>query len=386
MRITSIREREIPLAANIRNAYVDFSTMTASIVAVESDVLRNGARVTGYGFSSPGRYAQGGIIRDRAIPRIMESSSTDLVDPETGDLDPVRVNGVMFRGEKPGGHGDRSVAIGAVDAAMWDLSAKLRDQSLAQLFSDRFGDGTVAAKTWVYAAGGYYVPGAGPEALVEEMDGYRAQGFDHVKLKIGGAPIEDDAARIAAVVDAIGDGAKVAVDANGRFDRETALAYAEMLAPFSLLWYEEPGDPLDFDLNAAVARSYGESLATGENLFSMQDSRNLLRYGGLRPEKDYLQMDPALSYGPTEFIRMVQQAETVGWSRSRFIPHGGHQLNLALAAGLGLGGTECYPGVFQPVGGFLDSTPITDGHVEILDLPGIGIEDKSNLWEHFRTL
>ena len=151
-------------------------------------------------------------------------------------------------------------------------------------------------------------------------------------MKIGGAPLEEDAERVAAVVEAVGDGARVAVDANGRFDLETALAYGEMLEPFGLLWYEEAGDPLDFALNAELTRAYSGSLATGENLFSVQDSRNLIRYGGMRPDRDWLQMDPALSYGPTEFIRMVLDAEVSGWTRDRFVPHGGHQLNLALGA------------------------------------------------------
>ncbi len=309
MRINSIREREIPMAAEIRNAYVDFSTMTASIVAAESDVIRRGRPVTGYGFSSPGRYAQGEIIRSRAIPRIMKAEPDALLDPSTGELDPVRVNAVMFKGEKPGGHGDRSVAIGAVDAAMWDLAAKLSDQPLAQLVADRFGTGDVADSVWVYAAGGYYQPGAGPEALVAELTGYVDQGFEHVKMKIGGATLEEDAERVAAVVEAVGDGARLAVDANGRFDLETALAYGQMLEPFGLLWYEEAGDPLDYALNAELTRAYSGSLATGENLFSVQDSRNLIRYGGMRPDRDWLQMDPALSYGPTEFIRMVLDAE-----------------------------------------------------------------------------
>ena len=106
----------------------------------------------------------------------------------------------------------------------------------------------------------------------------------------------------------------------------------------------------------------------------------------MRSDREWFQMDPALSYGPTEFIRMVEDAKQHGWSRERFVPHGGHQLNLALAAGLGLGGTECYPGVFQPVGGFLDGTPVRNGRVDIVDTPGIGIEEKANLWEHFKDL
>jgi D(-)-tartrate dehydratase len=149
---------------------------------------------------------------------------------------------------------------------MWDLAAKLSDQPLAQLVADRFGTGDVADSVWVYAAGGYYQPGAGPEALVAELTGYVDQGFEHVKMKIGGATLEEDAERVAAVVEAVGDGARLAVDANGRFDLETALAYGQMLEPFGLLWYEEAGDPLDYALNAELTRAYSGSLATGENL------------------------------------------------------------------------------------------------------------------------
>jgi len=387
MKIREIREETISLGSDIRNAYVDFSTMTASLVAVQTDVFHDGRPVTGYGFSSPGRYAQGEIIRDRAIHRVMTADPGELIDPDSGELDPVRVNDVMRRSEKPGGHGDRSVAIGAVDVAMWDLAAKLRRQPLAQLFAERFGTGSPAASTWVYAAGGYYADGGSPESLAQELRSYLDQGFAHVKMKVGGMPLEADVARVQAGFHAVGgDGTRLAVDANGRFDLDTAIAYGRMLEPFGLLWYEEPGDPLDYALNARLAEVYPGALATGENLFSLEDSRNLLRYGGLRPDRDFLQMDPALSYGPTEFIRMVHDAERRGWSRGRFVPHGGHQLNLALAAGLGLGGTECYPGVFKPIGGFLDETPVERGRVRMLDHPGIGVEAKSDLWTHLQTI
>jgi D(-)-tartrate dehydratase len=386
MRIKEIREREIPLAAEIRNAYVDFSTMTASIVAVQSDVIRDGQPVTGYGFSSPGRYAQGEIIRNRAIPRIMKAEPQALLDPSTGDLDPVRTNAVMFKGEKPGGHGDRSVAIGVVDAAMWDLAAKLRDQPLAELVADRFGTGDVADSVWVYAAGGYYQPGAGSEALVGELTGYLEQGFEHVKMKIGGAPLEEDAERVAAVVEAVGDGSRVAVDANGRFDLDTALAYGEMLEPFGLLWYEEAGDPLDYALQKELASRYDAPMATGENLFSMQDARNLIRHGGMRSDRDWLQFDCALSYGLVEYLRTLRMLNERGWSVRRCIPHGGHQMSLNIAAGLGLGGNESYPDVFQPFGGFADRTPVVDGYVALPDVPGIGIEAKPRLHAVMRAL
>ena len=148
------------------------------------------------------------------------------------------------------------------------------------------------------------------------------------------------------------------MDANGRFDLETAIEYAKALAPYELFWYEEAGDPLDFELQAALAPHYAPPMATGENLFSMQDARNLIRYGGMRKDRDWLQFDCALSYGLVEYLRTLAMLKDYGWSARRCIPHGGHQMSLNIAAGLGLGGNESYPGVFQPFGGFADGVPV----------------------------
>jgi D(-)-tartrate dehydratase len=153
-----------------------------------------------------------------------------------------------------------------------------------------------------------------------------------------------------------------------------------------LKWYEEPGDPLDFELNAAVAAESKVPVATGENLFSLADTRNLLRYGGMRRDRDYLQMDPALSYGTVEYLRILDMMRAHEWSPSRCIPHGGHQMALQIAAGLGLGGNESYPGIFQPFGGFADGVPVRGGRVSIPDAPGIGIEQKSALMDVYREL
>src|SRR5437763_5343850 len=147
-------------------------------------------------------------------------------------------------------------------------------------------------------------------------------------MKIGGAPISQDRMRIEAVLEEIGNEAQLAVDANGRFDLETAVAYAKMLRDFPLFWFEEPGDPLDFQLQAALAEFYPAPMATGENLFSHQDARNLLRYGGMRPDRDWLQFDCALSYGLAEYRRTLAVVALPGWSRRRCIPHGAHQMSL----------------------------------------------------------
>lgn len=385
MRITNVVEITKPIASPIRNAYIDFSKMTTSLVAVVTDVVVDGRRVVGYGFNSNGRYGQGGLIRERFRDRILQAEPDSLLNPQGDNLDPHRVWQAMMINEKPGGHGERSVAVGTLDMAIWDATAKIAGKPLFRLLADM--KGTVAnPRVFVYAAGGYYYPGKDLTALRQEMRSYLDRGYNVVKMKIGGAPLEEDRRRIEAVLQEIGHEARLAVDANGRFDLETGIAYAKMLREYPLFWYEEVGDPLDFALPAALSEFYPGPMATGENLFSHQDARNLLRYGGMRPDRDYLQFDCALSYGLVEYLRTLEVLEQFGWSPSRCIPHGGHQMSLNIAAGLGLGGNESYPDLFQPYGGFPDSVKVEDGHIVMPELPGIGFEGKSELIKVMRAL
>ena len=386
MKLTRIVDAAVPIRSEMENAVISFREMTVSAVAVETDVVRDGKRVVGYGFSSNGRYEQSGILRSRMIPRLLKAEDRELLDDTGTNIDPERCWLVMMRNEKPGGHGERSVAVGAVDMALWDIVAKIEGKPLFRVLADRYRGGKTDADVWVYAAGGYYYSARGLEALKDEMKGYLDLGYDTVKIKIGGAPLAEDRKRIEAVLSILGKGQTLAVDANGRFDTEMALEYARALDGYGLQWYEEPGDPLDFDLLHRVAENCETPLATGENLFSMQDARNLIRYGGLNRETSVLQMDPALSYGVVEYLRILRMLREQEWSPRRCVPHGGHQLTLHIAAGLGLGGNESYPGVFQPFGGFADGDRVEHGRVKIPDVPGIGIELKSELYDVFRRM
>ncbi len=386
MRIVEIRHSAEPIKSSIRNAYIDFSTMTAAVVAVVTDVEREGRPVIGYGFNSNGRYAPTGLLDERFIPRILNAGVEETLTDAQNNLDPHKLWRIMMTGEKPGGHGERSVAVGTLDMAIWDAVAKIEGVPLWRLLADRYRDGEADERVWVYAAGGYYQPGKGIEALQDEMRGYLALGYADVKLKIGGASLQEDLERIEAVIAVAGSGAHVCVDANGRFDLPTAIAYAKALQPYGLRWYEEAGDPLDYALQAELANHYDPAMATGENLFSMQDARNLIRYGGMRPEKDILQFDCALSYGLVEYLRTLDMLREHGWSARQVVPHGGHQMSLNMAAGLGLGGNESYPGVFQPFGGFAGGIAVENGYVRLPDAPGIGFEQKNNLYAVMKNL
>ena len=384
MRITDVREITRKISSPIRNAYIDFTKMTTSLVAVVTDEVRDGRRVVGYGFNSNGRYGQGGLIRERFADRLMEAPPESLVD-EHGMLDPHRAWAAMMANEKPGGHGERSVAVGTIDMALWDARAKLENKPLFRVLAEREGR-QADPRVFVYAAGGYYYPGKDLGALRGEMRSYLDRGYTVVKMKIGGASIHEDRTRIEAVLTEIGSQGQLAVDANGRFDLQTAIAYARMLREFPLFWYEEAGDPLDYRLQAALAEFYPGPMATGENLFSHQDARNLLRHGGMRPDRDWLQFDCALSYGLCEYLRTLEVVRAAGWPVSRCIPHGGHQMSLNIAAGLGLGGNESYPDLFQPYGGFPDTVRVDAGHIVMPELPGIGFEGKSDLYAQMQAL
>ena len=386
MKIVDIREKVVPIGSAIQNAYISFNEMTCSAVAVISDVVRDGSPLVGFGFHSNGRYDQQGILRSRLIPRLMKADPKTLITDDGTNIDPFKAWAAMMHNEKPGGHGERSVAVGTLDMALWDLAAKIKGQPLYRFLADRFNNGWYDDRIYVYAAGGYYYPDKDIPALKDEIRSYLNMGYDTVKIKIGGAPLEQDRKRIEAVLSLLTGDQQLAVDANGRFDQATALDYCRALNEYDLKWYEEPGDPLDFDLLARVAEIAEVPLATGENIFSAIDALNLIRYGRLRPESDYLQVDPTLGYGLVEYLRFLDILKDNGWSPRRCIPHGGHQFALHLAAGLGLGGNESYPGLFFPFGGFADDVPIKNSLVTLPDAPGIGIELKSELMKVYRDL
>jgi L-alanine-DL-glutamate epimerase-like enolase superfamily enzyme len=379
MKILEVRERTFPISSPIRNAVVDFSQMTLSLAAVITDQVRDGRPVVGFGFNSNGRYGQGSLMRERFVPRLTSAEPDTLLDDQ-GFIDPHRAWDVLMANEKPGGHGERSVAVGVLDMALWDLRAKLEERPLYDLIAEKHGTGSSDRRVFVYAAGGYYHPGKGDQGLQDELKSYLDRGYSVVKMKIGGAPLAEDLRRVEAALSVLGPGQRLMVDANGRFDAQEATAYLEALEAYDLHWYEEPTDPLDYHgLHQVADRRTSVPLATGENLFSHQDALNLGRYGGLDPERDFLQFDCALSYGLVEYLRTLEVLRPLGWEPSRFIPHGGHQMSLNIAAGLGLGGNESYPDLFQPFGGFPDGVTVEDSRITMPELPGIGFEGKSDL-------
>ena len=386
MRITAIRETAVPINSTIRNAVFDFSEMTTSVVAVITDVVRDGRPVAGFAFNSTGRYACGAQMRARFIPRILGAPPDSLVNAAGDNLDPEKILACMMQREKPGGHTERSVAIGTIEVACWDAVAKIAGMPLHALLAEKYNKGMVAKKVQCYVGGGWYAPGSGLQDLQDEIRARLAEGYTTMKIKVGGASIAEDVKRVEAGLAVVGSSDRLAVDANAGFDRERALAYAKSLAPFRLRWFEEPTDPLDFELLAEVASNYESPIGTGENLFSTQDVANLVTFGGIRADRDIIQIDVPQSYGIVQFARTLAMLERRGWKRGSIFPHGGNQMTLHIVGGFGLGGCEAYPGVFGVFAGFADDAKVENGWLKLPDRPGIGFEAQNALYKVMREL
>jgi L-alanine-DL-glutamate epimerase-like enolase superfamily enzyme len=373
MRIVAVKEQTIRLGAATRNASISFDAMTASAVVLHTDVTKNGKPLVGLAFDSIGRYGHGALLRERFIPRLLAADPDDYSDGN-GSIGPARAWTVLMTNEKPGGHGERSGAVGLIDAALWDLAAKFTGEPLWSFLRRRHGGAQSGTKIAIYASGGHYRPSNDVASLCDDVRRAIGQGHRRFKIKIGGAALQDDVARVEAVLAVLESGMSLAVDGNGTFDRDRTIEYLEALAPYPLAWIEEPVHPLDFDLHRDVAAISSLPLATGENLFSRDDARNLLRHGGLRRDRDLLQFDISLSYGLVEYLRILDELSEHGWQRDRCAPHAGHLLAMNAVAGLGLGLAEVAMDTATLFGKITAGIPVSDGTATLSDAPGVGFE------------
>lgn len=386
MKIVDIREKAIPLKSKLANSSFDFTEMTTSIVAVITDAIRDRKPVVGFAFNSTGRYACGAQMRERFIPRLLSADPTKLLDESGNNFDAAKALSIMQQREKIGGDAERSVGIGTIEVALWDAIAKIADKPLYVELAERFNGGRIPQHAFCYVGGGWYWPGQTLQDLQDEMRRHIDSGYTQVKMKVGGLPLADDVRRVEAVKAVLPTSCHLAVDANGKFLRDEAIAYAKALAPFGLRWFEEPCAPLDYALMAEIADIYPAPLATGENLYSTQDVENLVRFGGWRSTHDIIQVDPPQAYGITQYARTLDMLGGHGWQRSSLFPHGGNQMSLAITAGFGLGGAESYPGVFGEFGGFADDARVQDGYISLSDQAGIGFERQNAIYGLFKDL
>src|SRR5947199_1363864 len=169
MRITDIRETSIALNSTLKNSSIDFSEMTTSVVAVITDAKRGGKPVVGYAFNSTGRYACGGQMRARFIPRILKAEPESLLNEAGDNFEPAKCLAVMMRNEKSGGHSERSVGIGTIEVAVWDAIAKIEGKPLHRVLAERYNGGKMVGKAFCYVGGGWYAPGKTTRDLQDGM-------------------------------------------------------------------------------------------------------------------------------------------------------------------------------------------------------------------------
>lgn len=408
MKITAIHEATLPIGSAMRNASIAFDQMTASALVICTDESIGGEALVGLAFDSIGRYGKGGLLRERFIPRLLAAPPEALRDDQ-GLIDPARCVAVLMRGEKQGGHGERPGAVGLLDAALWDLRAKQMGLPLWQCLRHSVDPNATSTTTApvtatasapvpataaaaatppriaTYASCGHFTDNPDPQALRDEVAQCLAWGYTTVKIKLSGRDAKLDAQRIASALRAGLPASHLAVDLNGQWQAGDTDGLA-VLAEHPLAWVEEPTPALDYAALAAFCQSHSSPVATGENLFSSDDATNLLRYGGLRPHQDRLQMDISLSYGVGEYRAMLARAQSMGWSPQAFWPHAGHLFAAHVVAAFGLGSHESAPDPSRLYGGFWDGVPVIDGHLHVPAHPGVGFEHKANLMAAFDQL
>tara|TARA_Y100000768_G_C23963267_1_gene676539 strand:+ start:729 stop:1883 length:1155 start_codon:yes stop_codon:yes gene_type:complete len=383
MKIIDIRENPIKLNLSLSNSMFSFKEMTTSIVKV---VIDDGVNThTGYAFNSTGRYACGDQMRNRFIPRLLNATDNDLLDDD-GCIDTMKALHVMLVGEKPGGDMERSVPIGTIETALWDAIAKSKNLPLYKLLSIKFPNYTSTNKMFCYVGGGYYDVGKTIDDLKDEIKRNFDNGYRLMKIKIGGAPIKEDIKRVEAAIEATGSADKVALDANGGLKETNYINYAKELSSYGLKWFEEPTHPSNFQRYNEFIDLYGNAVAGGENLYSIQDFLNLTRYGGFRESQDIIQIDVPQSYGISYFNEVLKELKTINWDVSSIMPHGGNQMSLHIACGFGLSMCEAYPNVFGVFSGYDDDYKLNEGYLELNDNPGIGFEGQNDLFNLFKNI
>lgn len=374
MKIVEIRQRTVPVGSAMRNAQIRYSTMTATALAIVTDETRGARPLVGLAFDSIGRYAHGGLLEERFIPRLLAADPADYAATD-GGICPKRAWTVMMADEKPGGHGERPGAVGLLDAALHDLAARRADRPLWALLAADTPSRPAPASVPVYASGGHYRPGDDLTQLLDQIARTSDDGHRCFKIKAGGAPLAHDIARVETVLGSVGTDMGLALDANATPEPDRSLALFAAMEQFPLLWIEEPAAPLDFALLHKMAQGARIPIATGENLFSWDDTRNLLLYGGLRPQRDFVQVDVSLSYGLPEYRRILATMEAMGWARSACLPHAGHLFALHAVAGLGLGGFELAMDRTGLFGQLTAHLRLAEGHVLLPEAPGVGFEE-----------
>ncbi len=359
MKITDITMQEYrwPRPVPITNGKHTYTHVNYALVKIRTD-----QGVTGLGLGSGGE-----------IERAAGRQLTPLLIGE----DPIDVERLWHKMWVPKLTGRRGIvtrAISAIDIGLWDIRGKAAGLPLYKLL------GGYRDRVPTYVAGGYYEPGKGLRELAAEMEANVAMGARGVKIKVGGAPIAEDVARVRTARDAIGPDIKLLVDANCAYRAREAVQLARRIEAYDVFWFEEPVAPDDYDGHRRVAEASTIPVATGENEYTRYGFRDLIRAGAA----SILNADAKILGGVTEFMKMAALAQAHDLD---IAPHGSQDIHVHLVAAIANGLIlEYYRYTVDPMWSRVYRTLLTlnpDGTVSAPDAPGIGIDpDEAALAEY----
>ena len=385
MKITEVRAKTCRVDTELFNGRGTRVQSAVTLLAAITDVFRNGKPVIGYSFSATGFPPPTAQLQERFIPRLLATSPEDLIiDPSA--FDPAAVLKALVRGEKVGGDAERATAVGTLEIAIWDIVSKLAGRPAYQLIADTYRNGAIDPRIECYVGGGWYSPTKTVKDLGDEVRSYLDMGYRTIKIKVGGMPFGPDIDRVDEALRIVGDPSRLAVDANSGIGPDRRPAYAQALKDYNLRWFEEPTHPNDYAGNRHFIADYGNAVATGENQFSLEEIRNLVLYGGMRPNTDILQWDIAHCYGIEQAAKIVDMVATFGWSPKSVVPHGGNQISLNASVAFGFGACEAYPNAFGAFSGYSDDLVVEDGFIKVGEWEGFGFETQEDLFAEMQKL
>jgi L-alanine-DL-glutamate epimerase-like enolase superfamily enzyme len=279
----------IPTDAPESDGTLEWDSTTLVVAHVEA----GGARGLGYTYA------------DRATAVLVADKLAAVLGGQDAGAINARWIDMTRSARNLGRQGIVSMAISALDTALWDLKAKSLGVALVHLL------GASRDATSVYGSGGY--TSYTTDRLRKQLAGWAADGMQRVKMKIGRAP-QDDVKRVQAARSAIGDGVELFVDANGAYTRKQALAFAEAFAPLGVTWFEEPVSSDDLEglrlmRNRAPA---GMNVSAGEYCYDLPYFRRMLDAQAV----DVLQADATRCGGVTGFLDVAALCDACGMALS----------------------------------------------------------------------
>jgi L-alanine-DL-glutamate epimerase-like enolase superfamily enzyme len=355
---TTTHDYEWPRHTPVTNGLHTYATADLTVVEIETD-----AGVTGYGVGRP--RAGERELRSDFLGRLIGADAT-MTEWIWDSLWSPKISGRR---------GNETRALSSIDIALWDIKAKLAGLPLYRLL------GGYQQQIPIYVAGGYYEKDKGVKELQQEFSRYVSLGARAVKMKVGGAPISDDIARIRAVREVIGPDVKLLIDANCAYRYYEAISLSRRAEEFDVFWFEEPVQPDDYEGFQKIAAATHIPIAAGENEYTKHGFRDLIATKAIA----YLNPDARYMGGVTEFMKVAAMAQAHGLE---IAPHGDQQAHLHLLAAIPNARLlEYYPQeVMNTAGGaFIHSPQLnSDGTVTVPEVPGIGLDPNSKALEQFR--